>query len=362
MPSCATSRPRSRRRRSPSPTCRSDRVPDGDATRQPGGAELGRAAAFDFTPEAALGDGRRARALRPRRRRQDHRLGIPVVPGPGARLVRALARLHARPPHPRARLRGNRAAVPGEPGLADRHRAAAQVRGGALRVPADDLFLIPTAEVPVTNLHRDEILDGASCPIAYVAWTPCFRREAGAHGKDTRGLIRVHQFDKVELVRFCRPEDSRRGARADDRARRDECCSGSRFRTGWSSWRPATSGSPARAPSISRSGPPAWAAWLEASSSSYVHRLSGPARQHPVPPRAQGQAGVRAHAQRLRASRSRGPSSPSWRTTSGRRVGAGAGGAGAVPRHRSPGPPCLASGCSASRPRWWSCSWSCWPD
>ncbi|MGH7578630.1 MAG: serine--tRNA ligase [Gemmatimonadales bacterium] len=73
---------------------------------------------------------------------------------------------------------------------------------------ADDLFLIPTAEVPVTNLHRDEILEGSDLPLGYVAHTPCFRREAGAHGKDTRGLIRVHQFDKVELVRFARPEES----------------------------------------------------------------------------------------------------------------------------------------------------------
>jgi seryl-tRNA synthetase len=74
--------------------------------------------------------------------------------------------------------------------------------------PSDDLFLIPTAEVPVTNLHRDEILEPGELPRGYVACTPCFRREAGAHGKDTRGLIRVHQFDKVELVRFARPEDS----------------------------------------------------------------------------------------------------------------------------------------------------------
>jgi seryl-tRNA synthetase len=73
---------------------------------------------------------------------------------------------------------------------------------------ADDLFLIPTAEVPITNLHRDEILEASDLPRGYVAYTPCFRREAGAHGKDTRGLIRVHQFDKVELVRFCRPEES----------------------------------------------------------------------------------------------------------------------------------------------------------
>ncbi|WP_437926668.1 serine--tRNA ligase [Sorangium sp. So ce291] len=75
---------------------------------------------------------------------------------------------------------------------------------------AYDLYLIPTAEVPVTNLHADEILDGASLPIAYTAYTPCFRSEAGSHGRDVRGLIRQHQFDKVELVRFSTPEDSPR--------------------------------------------------------------------------------------------------------------------------------------------------------
>ncbi|XYH97044.1 serine--tRNA ligase [Sorangium sp. So ce1128] len=75
---------------------------------------------------------------------------------------------------------------------------------------AYDLYLIPTAEVPVTNLHADEILDGASLPIAYTAYTPCFRSEAGSHGRDVRGLIRQHQFDKVELVRLSAPEDSPR--------------------------------------------------------------------------------------------------------------------------------------------------------
>lgn len=78
----------------------------------------------------------------------------------------------------------------------------------AYKTTPDDLFLVPTAEVPVTNLHRDEILDGTTLPVAYTAYTPCFRREAGAAGKDTRGLLRVHQFDKVELVRFCRAADS----------------------------------------------------------------------------------------------------------------------------------------------------------
>lgn len=74
-------------------------------------------------------------------------------------------------------------------------------------VPADGFYLVPTAEVPVTNLHSGEMLDGDQLPIRYVAYTPCFRREAGSHGKDTRGLLRVHQFDKVELVRFEKPEN-----------------------------------------------------------------------------------------------------------------------------------------------------------
>lgn len=72
----------------------------------------------------------------------------------------------------------------------------------------DALFAIPTAEVPVTNLFREEILDGATLPLALTAFSACFRREAGSAGKDTRGLLRVHQFDKVELVRFSTPEDS----------------------------------------------------------------------------------------------------------------------------------------------------------
>jgi seryl-tRNA synthetase len=75
-------------------------------------------------------------------------------------------------------------------------------------VGRDGLYLVPTAEVPVSNLHRDEILDAAQLPVRYCAYTPCFRREAGAAGKDTRGLLRVHQFDKVEMVLFEKPEDS----------------------------------------------------------------------------------------------------------------------------------------------------------
>ncbi|GBE28684.1 serine--tRNA ligase [bacterium BMS3Bbin03] len=75
-------------------------------------------------------------------------------------------------------------------------------------IEQDDLFLIPTAEVPLTNLHKDEILKGEDLPLCYTAYTPCFRREAGSYGRDTRGLIRIHQFDKVEMVKFVKPETS----------------------------------------------------------------------------------------------------------------------------------------------------------
>ena len=76
------------------------------------------------------------------------------------------------------------------------------------RIDKVDYFLIPTAEVPVTNIHRDEILSEKELPIYYVAYSPCFRAEAGSYGKDTRGLIRQHQFNKVELVKFAKPESS----------------------------------------------------------------------------------------------------------------------------------------------------------
>ncbi|MFI5200155.1 MAG: serine--tRNA ligase [Candidatus Limnocylindrales bacterium] len=75
-------------------------------------------------------------------------------------------------------------------------------------VTRDELYLVPTAEVPVTNLHRDEIFEASELPVRYAAYSPCFRREAGAAGKDTRGILRIHQFDKVEMVLFERPEAS----------------------------------------------------------------------------------------------------------------------------------------------------------
>ncbi len=78
----------------------------------------------------------------------------------------------------------------------------------AFQIESEDFFMIPTAEVPVTNYHRDEILDGAQLPLNYAAYSACFRSEAGSAGRDTRGLIRQHQFNKVELVKFVKPEDS----------------------------------------------------------------------------------------------------------------------------------------------------------
>ena len=78
------------------------------------------------------------------------------------------------------------------------------------RLELDDLFLIPTGEVVITNIHREEIIDGELLPLKYVGYTPCFRREAGSYGKETRGLIRIHQFDKVELVKFVEPSSSYR--------------------------------------------------------------------------------------------------------------------------------------------------------
>ena len=134
--------------------------------------------------------------------------GFPVLAGPGARLSRALIAfmldLHTRE-------HGYREVAP--PFLVKRETMQGtgqlpKFEDEAYKTAPDDLFLIPTAEVPVTNLHRDEILDGALLPLGYTAYTPCFRREAGAAGKDTRGLLRVHQFDKVELVRLVAPDTS----------------------------------------------------------------------------------------------------------------------------------------------------------
>ena len=183
-------------------------VPDGDATANTVLKEVGARPAFGFAPKPhwELGDVLGLFDLA--RGAKISGSGFPVFTGQGARLARALKNfmldlhtgehgyLEVSPP-----LLVNRSTMTGTGQLP---RFAEEL----YHAGEDDLFLIPTAEVPLTNLYRDEILDGADLPRGLCAFTPCFRREAGAHGKDTRGLIRVHQFDKVELVRFCRPEES----------------------------------------------------------------------------------------------------------------------------------------------------------
>ncbi len=182
-------------------------IPDGDASNNRIVRTWGTAPQFDFVPRPHWELGTALGILDLPAGAKVTGSGFPMFRRQGAKLVRALASfmldLHTEthgyvevvPPY-----LVNRASMTGTgqlPKFAEELYATAD----------DDLFLIPTSEVPVTNVHRDDILDGADLPIGYTAFTPCFRREAGAHGKDTRGLIRVHQFDKVELVRFCRPED-----------------------------------------------------------------------------------------------------------------------------------------------------------
>ena len=182
-------------------------VPDGDAAANRIVRTWGDPVALPFAPRAHWDLGEALGILDLPRGAKIAGSGFPVLAGSGARLARAMVNfmldLHARehayrevsPP-----LLVNAASAQGTGQLPDLENN--------MYVTEDGLYLIPTAEVPVTNLHRDEILAAAALPLGYAAYTPCFRREAGAHGKDTRGLIRVHQFDKVELLRFCRPEDS----------------------------------------------------------------------------------------------------------------------------------------------------------
>jgi seryl-tRNA synthetase len=134
--------------------------------------------------------------------------GFVAYRGQGARLVRALMNFFL---DTHADVHGYEEIWP--PALVNRASMTGtgqlpKMEDDAYRIEADDLFLIPTAEVPVTNLYRDEVLEAAQLPMAFCAYTPCFRREAGSAGKDTRGILRTHQFDKVELVRYSTPEDS----------------------------------------------------------------------------------------------------------------------------------------------------------
>jgi seryl-tRNA synthetase len=182
-------------------------VPTGDASANRVLRTWGTPRAFDFAPRPHWEVGSALGILDLPAGAKIAGSGFPLFSGDGARLVRSLAAfmldLHTRE-------HGYREIQPPYLVNADSARGTGQLPDHEqnMYVTADGLYLIPTAEVPVTNIHRDDLLPADRLPIGYVAYTPCFRREAGAHGKDTRGLIRVHQFDKVELVRFTRPEDS----------------------------------------------------------------------------------------------------------------------------------------------------------
>ena len=185
-----------------------EQVPDGDATANRLVRTWGTPATMDFVPKPHWELGASLGLFDLPAGVKVAGSGFPLFTGMGARLGRALASfmidLHTRehgyleiaPPY-----LVNRATLTGTGQLP---KFAEEV----YLCEADDLFLIPTAEVPVTNIHRDAIVEAQVLPATYVAYSPCFRREAFSHGKDTRGLIRVHQFDKVELVRIVRPEDS----------------------------------------------------------------------------------------------------------------------------------------------------------
>jgi seryl-tRNA synthetase len=185
-----------------------ERVPEGGEDEYEVLSEHGRKPSFGFDPLPHWELGERMDILDLERGAKIAGSGFPMLKGDGARLQRALAtwmvELH-RDEH------GYREVTP--PFMVSRESMLGtghlpKFEDDAYRTEPDDLFLVPTAEVPVTNMHRDEILEPDALPLRYVAHTPCFRREAGSAGRDTRGMLRVHQFDKVELVRLERPGSS----------------------------------------------------------------------------------------------------------------------------------------------------------
>jgi len=189
------------------PNLPDDSVPDGGEQDARVERVCGTAPAFDFEPQAHWDLGPRLGIIDFERASRISGSRFAVMTGAGARLERALVQLmmdvHAAsgyteviPPY----LVGSEAMT----GTGQLPKFAED----AFRVEGADLWLVPTAEVPVTNLHAGEILDADSLPLRYAAFTPCFRSEAGAHGRDVRGLMRQHQFHKVELVHFAGPEQS----------------------------------------------------------------------------------------------------------------------------------------------------------
>lgn len=162
---------------------------------------------FGFSPKAHWDLGRDLNILDPRRAAKVSGARFHFYRGLGARLERAIVNFFLDTHTSRGYTEilppdiVNRAAMTGTGQLP-------KFEEDAFKIANDDYFLISTAEIPLTNYHREEILDGAELPIKYCAYSACFRAEAGSAGRDTRGLIRQHQFNKVEMVKFSRPEDS----------------------------------------------------------------------------------------------------------------------------------------------------------
>jgi seryl-tRNA synthetase len=191
------------------PNLPSDEVPEGDVDQNEILRVVGSPAEFDFEPKPHWDIGEHLDLMDLPRGTKVSGSGFPVLKAMGARLQRCLIDymldLHTEE-HGYTELR--------VPYLVTRDSLTGtgqlpKFAEESYQSERDDLWLIPTAEVPVTNLHRDELLSADDLPVRYTAYSPCFRREAGAAGADTRGLLRVHQFDKVELVRFEAPSRSR---------------------------------------------------------------------------------------------------------------------------------------------------------
>ena len=184
-------------------------VPRGGEEANEVAAEWGEKPEFDFDPLPHWELAERHGLVDFERGAKVSGAGFPFYVGQGARLQRALVALFldlavdAGYTEVQAPILVNEASGVGTGQLPDKE-------GQMYEVGADALYLVPTAEVPLTNYHRDEVIEAGVLPLLYTGYTPCFRREAGSYGKDVRGLNRLHQFDKVEIVRFVQPEESYR--------------------------------------------------------------------------------------------------------------------------------------------------------
>jgi seryl-tRNA synthetase len=170
--------------------------------------EWGRKPEFSFTPKTHMALGESLKLFDFKRGAKLSGSGFPLYTGMGAKLERSLINLML--DHHSLEY-GFEEVFPSVLMTKDSMETTGQLpkfQEDMYHTEIDNLYLAPTAEVPITNIHRDEILKDSDLPIKYVGYSPCFRRESGSYGKDTRGLLRVHQFNKVELVKFTKPEDS----------------------------------------------------------------------------------------------------------------------------------------------------------